>query len=166
MLRLTKITDYGILLLTHMASEQDRLFASNDLSVATRIPSPTVSKVLQALLGAGVLESIRGAKGGYRLARPASEISVREIINCFEGNIALTECNLDEGECEQLPFCTTSNNWKRINEAVRDALGSISLKDMTEQDFMPIFSMKRVVPISSIGSVSNKATPNENRESA
>lgn len=160
MLRLTKITDYGILLLTHMASEQDRLFASNDLSLATRIPSPTVSKVLQALLGAGVLESIRGAKGGYRLARPASEISVREIINCFEGHIALTECNLDEGECEQLPFCTTSNNWKRINEAVRDALGSISLKDMTDQDFMPIFSMKKVLPISSIEPSS------KNRESA
>lgn len=166
MLRLTKITDYGILLLTHMASEQDRLFASNDLSVATRIPSPTVSKVLQALLGAGVLDSIRGAKGGYRLARPASEISVREIINCFEGNIALTECNLDEGECEQLPFCTTSNNWKRINEAVRDALGSISLKDMTEQDFMPVFSMKKVLPISSIASVSNKTTLKTDRESA
>ncbi|MDX8402901.1 MAG: SUF system Fe-S cluster assembly regulator [Mariprofundaceae bacterium] len=150
MLRLTKITDYGILLLTHMASEQGRLFASNDLSVATHIPSPTVSKVLQALLGVGILKSIRGARGGYRLAKPASDISVREIINCFEGHIALTECNLDEGECDQLPFCTTSNNWKRINEAVHDALGSISLKDMTEQDFMPIFSMKRVLPISPI----------------
>ena len=148
MLRLTKLTDYGILLLTHMAADDTRLFASNDLSNATHIPSPTVSKVLQALLGAGLLESIRGAKGGYRLTRSADEVSVREIIDCFEGHIALTECNMDDGECEQLPFCATQNNWKRINEAVRDALDNISLKDMTQKDFMPIFSMKKVLPIS------------------
>jgi len=156
MLRLTKLTDYGILLLTHMAADEACLFASNDLSNATHIPSPTVSKVLQALLGAGLLESIRGAKGGYRLARPAGEVSVREIIDCFEGNIALTECNLDDGECEQLPFCSTQNNWKRINEAVRGALDNISLKDMTEKDFMPVFSLKKVLSISSIDSSSKE----------
>ncbi|NOR40523.1 MAG: SUF system Fe-S cluster assembly regulator [Gammaproteobacteria bacterium] len=150
MLRLTKLTDYGILLLTHIAADDSRLFASNDLSKATHIPSPTVSKVLQALLGAGLLESIRGAKGGYRLSRPAAEVSVREVIDCFEGHIALTECNLDDGECEQLPFCSTQNNWKRINGAVRDALDSISLQDMTEKDFMPVFSMKKAVSISSV----------------
>jgi len=149
MLRLTKLTDYGILLLTHIAADETRLFASNDLSNATRIPSPTVSKVLQALLGAGLLESIRGAKGGYRLARPADQITVREIIDCFEGDIALTECNLDESSCDQLSVCATQNSWKRINEAVRGVLDNISLKDMTEKDFMPVFSMKKAVPISS-----------------
>jgi len=154
MLRLTKLTDYGILLLTHIAADEARLFASNDLSNATRIPSPTVSKVLQTLLGAGLLESIRGARGGYRLARPASEISVREIIDCFEGDIALTECNLDEGACDQLSVCATQNNWKRINEAVRGALDNISLKDMTEKDFMPVFSIRKGMPIQSVGSLS------------
>jgi len=160
MLRLTKLTDYGILLLTHIAADDARLFASNDLSNATHIPSPTVSKVLQALLGAGLLESIRGAKGGYRLSRPAAEVSVREIIDCFEGHIALTECNMDDGECEQLPFCATQNNWKRINEAVRDALDSISLKDMTEKDFMPVFSMRKVLPINAVdaSSMANSET--------
>jgi FeS assembly SUF system regulator len=154
MLRLTRLTDYGILLLTHIAADETQLYASNDLSNATHIPSPTVSKVLQALLGAGLLESIRGAKGGYRLARPAREVSVREIIDCFEGNIALTECNLDAGACEQSPFCSTEKNWKKINEAVRGALDSISLKDMTEKDFMPVFSLKKVLPISSVDSPS------------
>jgi len=147
MLRLTKLTDYGILLLTHMAMDEERLFASNELAGATRIPSPTVSKVLQTLLAAGLLESIRGARGGYRLARPAHEISVREIINCFEGKIALTECNLAESECEQLPFCATQNNWKKINTAVKDALQNITLKDMVEPEFMPVFRMEKVIPI-------------------
>ena len=147
MLRLTKLTDYGILLLTHMAMDEEKLFASNELSNTTRIPSPTVSKVLQSLLAAGLLESIRGARGGYRLARPAAEISVREIINCFEGKIALTECNLAESECEQLPFCATQNNWKKINGAVKAALESITLQDMVEPEFMPIFRMERGISI-------------------
>jgi len=154
MLRLTKLTDYGILLLTHIAADETRLFASNDLSNATRVPSPTVSKVLQTLLGAGLLESIRGAKGGYRLARSSAEISVREIIDCFEGDIALTECNLDDNACDQLSVCATQNNWKRINEAVRGALDNISLKDMTEKDFMPVFSIRKSVPIQSADSLS------------
>lgn len=147
MLRLTKLTDYGILLLTHMATDEERLFASNDLAGATRIPSPTVSKVLQTLLAAGLLESIRGARGGYRLARPADTISVREIINCFEGKIALTECNLGDSECEQLPYCATQNNWKKINGAVKDALQNITLKDMLEPEFMPVFRMERGISI-------------------
>lgn len=147
MLRLTKLTDYGILLLTQMATDEERLFASGELASATRIPSPTVSKVLQTLLSAGLLESIRGARGGYRLARPADSISVREIINCFEGRIALTECNLAESECEQLPFCATQNNWKKINGAVKDALQNITLKDMVEPEFMPVFRMERMIPI-------------------
>ncbi len=149
MLRLTKLTDYGILLLTQMATDESCLFTSGDLATATRIPSPTVSKVLQSLLAAGLLESIRGARGGYRLMRPAESISVREIIDCFEGHIALTECNADGGECDQLPFCATQTNWKRINEAVRGALDNITLKDMTEKDFIPVFSIRKGVPIRS-----------------
>jgi FeS assembly SUF system regulator len=155
MLRLTKLTDYGILLLTHMATDESRLFASNELSNATRIPSPTVSKVLQSLLAAGLLESIRGARGGYRLARAAEAISIREIIDCFEGNIALTECNVDGSECDQLAFCATQNNWKRINEAVRGALDNITLKDMTEKDFMPVLTIRKGLPISVDSSMSN-----------
>jgi len=155
MLRLTKLTDYGILLLTHMATDETRLYASNDLSNATHIPSPTVSKVLQSLLSVGLLESVRGARGGYRLARASESISVREIIDCFEGDIALTECNLDEGACDQLSVCATQNNWKRINEAVRGALDDISLKDMTKKDFMPVFSIRKAMPIQSAGSLTN-----------
>jgi len=147
MLRLTKLTDYGILLMTHMASAEKELFAAAELAESTRIPAPTVSKILQALLHEGMLESIRGAKGGYRLARPAMQINVRDIIMVFEGSIALTECNLDHAHCDQAEGCTTSNNWKRINEAVSRALESISLADMSQQDFMPVFRLQRPIPL-------------------
>lgn len=147
MLRLTKLTDYGILLMTHMASSDQGLHTAAELSAATRVPLPTVSKILQMLLHHDLLVSVRGARGGYQLARPASRVSVREIINAFEGSIALTECSLEEQECEQSKFCATINNWKRINDAVSQALDAISLADMAERDFMPVFRLQRTIPI-------------------
>jgi len=148
MLRLTKLTDYGILLMTHMATSSQARFSAAELSEATHIPLPTVSKILQMLLHEGMLNSIRGARGGYELTRPSNQINVRDVINVFEGSIALTECNLDDGgACEQHDVCSTSNNWKRINQAVRQALGDISLADMGQQDFMPIFRLQRGIAI-------------------
>jgi len=159
MLRLTRVTDYGILLMTQLAKlecdvKSARLTA-NDLALSTRVPAPTVSKILYRLLHADLLDSVRGAHGGYRLARPASDISVREIIHCLEGRIALTECNLEQGECEQMPFCSTSNNWKRINAAIHDALEDISLADMAADGFMPVFTMKKVIPVQVSGVAGN-----------
>ncbi len=119
MLRLTRVTDYGILLMTEMVSKQTPArWTANDLSQATHVPAPTVSKILQSLLRAKLLISVRGAQGGYQLARQASEISLQEIIHCLEGRIALTECNLEAGTCDQLPFCSTSHHWKRINQSI------------------------------------------------
>jgi len=154
MLRLTRVTDYGILLMTQLVKSASydgsvRLTAS-DLSIATHVPAPTVSKILQSLLQAGLLISVRGAHGGYQLARTAAEISLREVIHCLEGRIALTECNLESGDCEQLSVCSTSNNWKRINESIRDALENISLADMAADDFMPVFAMKRAVKMNTM----------------
>ena len=145
MLRLTKLTDYGVLLLTYMARQPDRLLSSQALADATHVPVTTVSKLLQALMGAGLLESVRGAHGGYRLARSPERISVCEVIDCFEGPMALTECSLDDHRCEQWDVCTAGKGWRRLNEAVRAVLGSISLADMAKEDFMPILHMRRAV---------------------
>jgi len=151
MLRLTRVTDYGILLMTELAKldsgAEDARLTANDLALSTRVPAPTVSKILQSLLHASLLDSVRGAHGGYRLMRSASDISVRDIIHCLEGQIALTECNLEQGECDQLQFCSTSNNWKRINAAIHHALEGISLEDMATDGFIPVFTMKKAIPM-------------------
>lgn len=120
---------------------------ANDLALLTRVPAPTVSKILQSLLHAKLLDSVRGAHGGYCLTRPASDISVRDIIHCLEGRIALTECNLEQGECDQMKFCSTSNNWKRINTAIHHALEDISLKDMATDGFLPVFTMRKAISV-------------------
>src|SRR2546426_12150391 len=96
MIRLGKLTDYGLVLLTHIAQNHDRLLhTARDLAVESRLPLPTVSKLLKELLQGGLLVSHRGIKGGYSLARMPREISMAEIIAVIEGPIALTECSTE-----------------------------------------------------------------------
>jgi FeS assembly SUF system regulator len=131
MIRITKQTDYGIVLLTHLSQDPERLYTAPELAEEARLPLPMASKVLKTLAREGVLESHRGAKGGYCLARPAAEITVQEIISALEGPIAVTDC-IDEapGECDYTPTCPVRSNWNQINLAIREALDGITLADM------------------------------------
>lgn len=152
MLRFTKITDYGMLLMAQLGKAEDGfVYSTSALTDATHVPAATVSKILQSLLNAGLLDSIRGARGGYRLARPASDISVRDIVSCLEGDIALTDCSTMDVACEQRSVCSTHQNWKRLNQAVHDVLANITLEDMVSEQFMPVLQLRRAMPISDMG---------------
>ena len=134
MIRLGKLTDYGLVLMTHMARNHDRLLhTARDLAVESRLPLPTVSKLLKELLRAGLLVSQRGLKGGYSLARKAREISVAEIVAVLEGPIALTECSTDiSGLCDLEPCCPIKDNQRIISQAVRGALEKVMLSDLSQ----------------------------------
>ena len=132
MIRMTKSADYGIVLMTQMASQADRQFSAVELSNETQLPHPTVAKVLKILARGGLLKSHRGAKGGYTLAKGPEEISVVEIITALDGPIAITECvDNTPGECGQESICAVKGNWNRINQAIRQALASITLAEMS-----------------------------------
>ncbi|MDQ6959268.1 MAG: SUF system Fe-S cluster assembly regulator [Mariprofundaceae bacterium] len=143
MFRITRLTDYGVLLMTQLAKDTAEVHNAAALADQVRVPLPTVSKILQILLHENLLESIRGAGGGYRLARRATDISIRDIIVALEGPIALTECNREAGNCEQESHCTTRDNWHMINQAVRHALGGISLDDMIQPNFSPLIRTEK-----------------------
>jgi FeS assembly SUF system regulator len=133
MLRITKQTDYGIVLLSRLAMEPLRLFNAPELAGELQLPLPTVSKILKLLARDGVLTSHRGVKGGYSLSRPPEGISIAEIIESLEGPIAMTECIDDSpsvGSCQQEGHCALQANWQVINRAVRQALRGISLRDL------------------------------------
>ncbi len=131
MLRISKLTDYGVLLLSHMARDEQAVHNARDLAASSELPLPTVSKVLKTLGRAGLLLSHRGAHGGFTLARPAQQISVAQIIAAIEGPIALTDCSGACAErCELEAVCTVRGNWRRINQVVHDALQALSLFDM------------------------------------
>lgn len=129
MLRISKLTDYAILAMVELTRDGDTLSAQ---ALADRIgvETPTASKVLKLLGGAGLLESFRGPAGGYRVTRPAGAISVAEVISAIEGPIAMTECSVEEGLCSQEERCELRGNWQRISLAVAEALQRVSLAEM------------------------------------
>lgn len=132
MLRITKQADYGIVLLTRMAADPERLFTASELAAEAGLPHPIVSKVLKLLVRGEVLSSHRGVKGGYTLDRSAEEITVFDIVTVLEGPIAITECIDDSpSECSQEPHCPVRGNWQRINRAIQLALEDITLAEMT-----------------------------------
>jgi FeS assembly SUF system regulator len=131
MLRISKMTDYAVVLATHLAAVKGP-HAARDLAVETQIPEPTTSKLLKKLTRAGVVVSQRGAKGGYSLARSPREIGIHQVIEAIEGPIAVTECSDESSDsfCEYETSCGVRANWQRINLAVQNALSDITLADM------------------------------------
>jgi FeS assembly SUF system regulator len=131
MIRITRQTDYGILLLSLMASGPlDEVHTAKQAAEQAKIPLPMASKILKALAKGGLLVSHRGVKGGYSLAASAEHISLAAVIQALEGPIGITECSFNPGGCEQEGSCPVQSNWLRISLAMRDALDKIPLSDM------------------------------------
>ena len=131
MIRITRQTDYGILLLSQMASHPlAEVHTAKHAALQSKIPLPMASKILKALAKGGLLVSLRGVKGGYRLAAAAERISIADVIQALEGPIGITECSFNPGACEQEGSCPVQSNWQRISLAMRDALDKIPLSDM------------------------------------
>jgi FeS assembly SUF system regulator len=132
MIRMSKLTDYGIVLLTHLASgEGEAVRTAQELAHASGVPLPTVSKILKALSKAGLVVSHRGRRGGYGLLRPAEDLSVAEIIAALEGPIGITECSAEiQGGCSLEAFCQARGHWGPISRAIERALGDMRLSAM------------------------------------
>jgi FeS assembly SUF system regulator len=146
MIRLSRITDYGIVLMAHLAEcAEGSPHNAREVAARTRLPLPVVSKVLKALARAGLLVSHRGAKGGYGLARPPASITVPEMIAALEGPIALTECAQHPGACSQEPRCHVREPWQRISRVVQGALSRITLADLVSPP------RSNIVPLASLG---------------
>ena len=140
MIRLGRLTDYAVTLLTQMVSEEKGVWAASDLAQKAGLPFPTVSKILKQLMKSKILVATRGACGGYHLAHKAEDISVARIIEAMDGPIALTSC-ADGGDhsCRVEAICPMSGHWNKVNEAVRRALEDVSLRDMAKpQNFQKL----------------------------
>lgn len=131
MMRLSKLTDYAVVLMVHMGQTADDQFSTARIAAETGVPLPTVAKVLKDLARAGLLVSVRGASGGYRLGRTPAQISIAEVIQALEGPIALTACvDGADDHCNVESLCGMRGNWNKVNLAIRTALDSVTLADM------------------------------------
>lgn len=134
MIRLAKLTDYGLVLMTTMARKgRASVHNARDLAMLTNLPLPTVTKVLKQLLQSGLLVSHRGINGGYSLAKEPMDISLAEVVAAIEGRIALTECSTNvTGLCDLEPSCPIKTNQQVISEIVRGALQKVMLSDLAQ----------------------------------
>lgn len=140
MFRLSKLTDYGVVVLGQMADLTGAHTTAPELAEATNLPLPTVAKILKLLAKANVINSTRGAGGGYALERPAHKVSVAEIIEALDGPVALTACvDGAEGACDVESQCPMRGQWDPINFAVKAALDSVSLADINRNSGVPDF---------------------------
>jgi FeS assembly SUF system regulator len=140
LIRLSRLADYGIVLMTQLAVRPGVLVTAPDIALVSGIPVPTASKILKMMAQTGLLDSQRGTKGGYALVRPPEEIPVLDIIRAVDGPVGLTDCSVEEeGGCDLEALCPTRTNWRKINDAVLTALEGITLADMTPPDisFLP-----------------------------
>ena len=131
MIKISKMADYAVVVLSVLARDAAALKTACSVSQTTRLPEPTVAKVLKILAREGLIDSIRGANGGYKLARPAHLINVAEVLTAIEGPVSLTACVDGSHEtCDFESHCPVKGRWDDVNMAIRVALESITLADM------------------------------------
>lgn len=141
MLRISKLTDYATVILASLATGDDRLYTAAELAEATRLSPATVSKLLKKLNQGGLVSSGRGSRGGYQLAKPATEISAAAILNALEGPFALTECSSAHSACSIAGTCHVGHSWQRVNAAIRRALNDVSLAQLAGLDRTPMSTL-------------------------
>jgi FeS assembly SUF system regulator len=129
MIRVSKLTDYAIVLLAHL-SRSERTLTAHELAGLSSVPLPTVSKLCKELSKAGLVVSHRGRKGGYGLARPADRISLAQIVEALEGPIALTQCTHGTESCELEATCVAKESWNPVSRAIHGALSSLPLSSI------------------------------------
>jgi Rrf2 family protein len=136
-LKLTKKADYGLIALRHLASLSAKngvgaTASTKDIADTYHLPVPLLAKVLQLLTRAGILQSVAGTNGGYKLARVANRISALEVVRAIDGPVILTHCFTEHGTCDQSENCTVREPLRRVHEAILELLNRFTITDLAE----------------------------------
>jgi len=105
----------------------------NDISRKEEISEKYLSQIVITLRGAGLIRSLRGAHGGYLLAREPNKISLKEIVEVMEGGLDIVDCLDDEKNCGRSGICITRNVWNKVSQAIKTTLDEISLEELARQ---------------------------------
>jgi len=133
-MQITRSGEYGLRGLLFLAKQPpERVTLVSEISKDQNIPETFLAKIFQRLSKAGLLRSIRGAKGGFSLGKPAKEISMREIIEALEGPIALNRCLVKEGECAEEKVCPLHQVWEEIQQRFLEILDRTTIEDLSKR---------------------------------
>jgi FeS assembly SUF system regulator len=132
-MRLSHLADYAVVLMTAAARRPaGARLSATELSGETGVPLPTAQKLMGQLAGCGLLLSSRGVSGGFALARPAADISLADIVEAVEGPIAMTVCSEGRNDCALDAHCRVKPHMGVVGNAVRGALGAVSLTELAQ----------------------------------
>jgi Rrf2 family protein len=134
MLRLSKKADYALIAMKHLALRPDEAASSaREIAEQYDIPVELMAKVLQRLARRGLLASHQGTRGGYHLSRPASAISVADVIQAVDGPLTVTACSTDEENCDQYSKCSVRDPLWKIKERILVALQACSITELAAE---------------------------------
>jgi len=130
MLRITKMTDYAVLILANLVLHDNKLLTAKEIASETHISLPTTQKILKKLNRKNLVISKQGASGGYSLDPETKKLSVATLLEKLDGDLSITQCSSNDDQCEVEDFCNIGNAWQMINQRVQWALNDITLGDL------------------------------------
>ncbi len=130
MLRLSKKTDYAIILLSYLATSESPASAQ-EMACRYHLPQPMVANILKQLASAGIIESKRGQQGGYRLAKVPSELTLASIVRITDSQFSLVECAHDDDGCKISSWCPTRNPLQALHSRIEEFMESLTLDQIT-----------------------------------
>lgn len=170
---LTRKTDYALLALASMAKAENEAISARALADSVELPLPVLRNLLKLLATQGLLRSTRGTKGGYRLARPAREISIATVVEAVEGPIRLLQCcpgpdGSPSETCRLEDTCAIRDNVRRVHDGLIGYLAQVTLAELASEQSEVLTSSASTRPPTSITSVSASAyaRPTQTAETA
>jgi Rrf2 family transcriptional regulator, iron-sulfur cluster assembly transcription factor len=134
-MKLSTKSRYGTRLMLDLAEQNsERYVQLKEISERQGISLKYLEQIMMALKKARLVESSRGASGGYRLERPADKISVGEIVNTLEAGKTLTQCEVHPESCERADACAVRHLWKEATQAMYDKLAEVCLSDLMSKN--------------------------------
>lgn len=146
MLQVSRKVDYALRASVYLAGcDPARMVSFREISESQEVPREFLAKILRMLVTTGIVESQRGANGGYRLSRPANEISFLDVIEAADGPIALNECCEHGIGCARAPLCSMEAVWSRAQVAMKDVFSSVRLSDLACEDVLRFSIVQRAM---------------------
>lgn len=135
-MKLTKASDYALILLSHLTKlEPDTNTSVKRVAMICGVPERFLAIIVHRLSTSGLVRSIKGMKGGIRLGRPGSEITLRDVVEAMEGPISFVECQKQIGLCSLEENCLTKPFWDAVHDKMLMSLSATSIVDLAR--FMP-----------------------------
>lgn len=140
MIRISRLADYGVILMCEISSSQSHVHSANSLSKKTNISESAIMKILKLLVKSELLYSIRGPKGGYLIKKDPKYISALDVVNAIDGPVSVTICSAKLYEsCEFKVSCVAKHGWRNINSELKKTLSGFSIADFIKSNKKPLF---------------------------